>query len=304
MYTMMMERIQTKFIKFIHKNKTLRKRDKNMIGKLYVCPTPIGNLEDITIRTLNVLKEVDFIAAEDTRHTIKLLNHYEIKKPLISYHEHNEKSKSIHIIDRIIDGEDCGLVSDAGMPGISDPGEILIREAINHNICVIGLPGPSASILALVTSGLNTSKFVFEGFLSSKKSERVKRLKEIESEKRTIILYESPYRLTKTLNDMKNVLGNRNIVVSREMTKKFEEISRGNISEVIDIYTEKTPKGEIVIVVDGNKKEETIIYDISIVEHINQYMEKGYTKKEAVKLTAKDRKLPKNVVYKEVFEKK
>ena len=273
-----------------------------MTGKLYVCPTPIGNLEDITLRVLNTLKQVDFIAAEDTRHTIKLLNYYEIKKQLTSYHEHNEKDKSKKIIDRIIKGEDCALVSDAGMPGISDPGEILIKEAIMKDIQIIGLPGPTASLLALVVSGLKTDKFVFEGFLSNKKSDRKNRLKELEWEKRTLIFYESPYRLVKTLVDMKEIFGNRKISIARELTKKYEEIIRSTINEIINEFEEKEVKGEIVLIVEGNDKEKIIEYDITIEEHIKQYMEKGYSKKESVKLTAKDRKLPKNEVYKKSFD--
>ncbi len=272
-----------------------------MAGKLYVCPTPIGNLEDITLRVLNTLKEVDFIAAEDTRHTIKLLNHYEIKKQLTSYHEHNERDKSTKIIERILCGEDCALVSDAGMPGISDPGEILIKEAIMQDIQVVGLPGPSASLLALVVSGLRTDKFIFEGFLPSKNNERKNRLKDFEWEKRTIIFYESPYRLKKTLKDMREILGNRKISIARELTKKYEEISRGTINEIFDKFGDREIKGEIVIIVEGNVKDKIIEYDITIEEHIMQYIDKGYSKKEAVKLTAKDRKLPKNEVYKKSF---
>lgn len=272
-----------------------------MAGKLYVCPTPIGNLEDITLRVLNTLKEVNFIAAEDTRHTIKLLNHYEIKKQLTSYHEHNERDKSTKIIERILCGEDCALVSDAGMPGISDPGEILIKEAIMQDIQVVGLPGPSASLLALVVSGLRTDKFIFEGFLPSKNNERKNRLKEFEWEKRTIIFYESPYRLKKTLKDMREILGNRKISIARELTKKYEEISRGTINEIFDKFGDREIKGEIVIIVEGNVKDKIIEYDITIEEHIMQYIDKGYSKKEAVKLTAKDRKLPKNEVYKKSF---
>lgn len=271
-----------------------------MKGKLYVCPTPIGNLEDITIRVLNTLKEVDFIAAEDTRHTIKLLNHYEIKKPLISCHEHNEIERSKSIISRIINGENCAIVSDAGMPGISDPGEIIIKEAINNNIDVVGLPGPTASILALIVSGLNTKKFVFEGFLHQKKKERLNRLEQIKNEERTIIIYESPHRLTKCLNDLKEVLGNRKMSYSRELTKKYEEVFRGTIEEAILKFEDELPRGEFVLIIEGNENPEKIIKynDITIEEHIEKYLEEGYTKKDAVKLTAKDRDLPKNEVYK------
>lgn len=270
-----------------------------MKGNLYVCPTPIGNLEDITIRVLNTLKEVDFIAAEDTRHTIKLLNHYEIKKPLISCHEHNEIERSKSIINRIINGESCAIVSDAGMPGISDPGEIVIKEAINNNINIIGLPGPTASILALIVSGLDTKKFVFEGFLPQKKKERINRLEKIKNEERTIILYESPHRLIKCLNDIKEVLGNRKMSFSRELTKKYEEIFRGTINEALLRYENESPRGEFVLIIEGNKNpEKSTKFDISIEEHIEKYLKEGYTKKDAVKLTANDRNLPKNDVYK------
>ncbi len=269
-----------------------------MIGKLYVCPTPIGNLEDITFRTLRVLKEVDLILAEDTRHTLRLLNHFEIKKPLTSYHEHNKYEKEGYVIDKLLEGENIAIVTDAGMPGISDPGEEIIKACIQNGIEVVGLPGPTASILALVVSGLDTSKFVFEGFLSSKKAERRKELDLLKNEKRTFILYESPHRIMKLLEDMKDILGNRKISLSRELTKKFEEINRGTIEDVISEYSGREIKGEIVLVVEGNDEVvEEESFDISIEEHLVKLIESGLSKKDAIKTVSKDRNIPKNEVY-------
>ena len=188
-------------------------------GKLYICPTPIGNLEDITLRTLRILGEVDLIACEDTRHSLRLLNHYEIKKPLTSYHEHNVRQKGPELIESLKVGKNIAIISDAGMPGISDPGQDIIRLAIEEDIDVVVLPGPTASITALVTSGLNTDKFVFEGFLSSKKRDRIKALEDISKERRTIIFYEAPHRIKESLTDMQKILGNRKVSIGRELTK-------------------------------------------------------------------------------------
>ncbi|MBC8590235.1 16S rRNA (cytidine(1402)-2'-O)-methyltransferase [Wansuia hejianensis] len=270
-------------------------------GKLYICPTPIGNLEDITLRTLRILEEVDLIAAEDTRHTIKLLNHYKIKKPLTSYHEHNEKEKGSELIDRLHKGENIALVSDAGMPGISDPGQEVISMAIREDIEVIVLPGATASITALVSSGLSTNKFVFEGFLSSKKKDRRKELEELKKEKRTIIFYESPHRLLNTLNDMIDIIGNRNISIAREITKLYEEIFRGKIQEAMEKFSSTQVKGEFVLIVEGND-EEIVEKDIDIKEKLKEYIEDGYSKKESVKLVAQKYEIPKNQVYKESLE--
>lgn len=269
-------------------------------GKLFICPTPIGNLEDITLRTLNTLREVNTIAAEDTRHTVKLLNHYDIRVPLTSYYEHNKMEKGPYIIDKIKRGENVALVSDAGMPGISDPGEELIHLAIKEGIEVVALPGSTASITALVLSGLATGKFVFEGFLPSNGKERVEELKKIKYENRTIILYESPHRLMDTLKDMSNVLGNRNISISRELTKIHEETFRGTIGEGIE-YFKDNRRGEFVIVVEGSlvKDNANQYVHLSIREHIKLYMEEGLSKKDAVKKVALDRNIGKNVVYKE-----
>lgn len=270
-------------------------------GKLYICPTPIGNLEDITLRTLKVLEEVDLIAAEDTRHTIKLLNHYNIKKPLTSYHEHNAKEKGRELIDKLNQGINIAQVSDAGMPGISDPGEDLIALAIEEDIEVIVLPGATASITALVASGLPTRKFVFEGFLSSKKREKVKELEKMRDEKRTIIFYESPHRLLSTLNDMIEVLGNRRIAIIRELTKMYEEIFRGTIEESINKFSQGQIKGEFVLILEGSQEDEEEM-QIDIKEELKKYMEEGYSKKASVKIVAEKYNLPRNQVYKESID--
>ncbi len=271
------------------------------IGKLYICPTPIGNLEDITLRTLRILKEVDLIAAEDTRHTIKLLNHYEIKKPLTSYHEHNIREKGIELIDRLQKGESIALVSDAGMPGISDPGQDLIGLAIKENIEVVVLPGPTASIAALVVSGLNTDKFIFEGFLSSRKKERIDQLKSLKDEKRTLIIYESPHRILDTLDNMLSTLENRNIAIVRELTKIYEEVFRGSIEEAIEKFSSGKIKGEFVIIIEGNQDED-VESSIDIEEELLKYLNQGISKKESVKKVAEEFNLPKNQVYQKSLE--
>ncbi|WP_130805526.1 16S rRNA (cytidine(1402)-2'-O)-methyltransferase [Senegalia massiliensis] len=278
------------------------------VGKLFICPTPIGNLEDITIRTLNTLKSVDLIAAEDTRHTLKLLNHFDIKKPLISYHEHNKKEKSEVLIEKLYDGDNIALVSDAGMPGISDPGSDMVKKSIDNGIEVDVLPGATASILGLILSGLSTEKFVFEGFLSSKQKERIERLTELKLEYRTIIFYESPHRLKDMLEDLLEILGNRNISVARELTKKYQEVIRSDIREALDRFKKQSPKGEFVIVVEGVDKEDIkdieddLWASLTIKEHILEYMKKGYSKKESVKKVSKERNIPKREVYKESID--
>lgn len=273
-------------------------------GVLYVCPTPIGNLEDITIRALNVLKTVDLVAAEDTRHTIKLLNHYGIKKPLTSYHEHNKKEKGPILIERLLNGENIAIVSDAGMPGISDPGEDLIRLSIENGIDVVPLPGATAFVLALVVSGFSTEKFVFHGFLPSNRKERLASLKDLEYERRTIILYEAPHRLLECLKDIEHVLGNRDISISRELTKKFEETFRGTISEAYEKFKRQNIRGEFVIVIRGSceVEEKNPWEDMSIKEHIKFYISQGFTKKEAVKKVALDRDMPKREIYKDSID--
>lgn len=276
-----------------------------MSGKLYICPTPIGNLEDITYRTLRVLNEVDLIAAEDTRHSIKLLNHFEISKPLTSYFEHNKDTKGDYLINKLLDGENIALISDAGMPGISDPGQDLIQQAIENNIEIDVLPGATAFAVALVGSGLDTHKFVFEGFLDRDKKIRRKRLEEIKEEDRTMIFYESPHRLKDTLKDMLKILGNRKVALNRELTKKYQEVIREDIETVLKIYEEKEIKGEFVLIVDGFKGEKQTKnnYDnLTEREYVIQLINEGLSKKDAIKAVCKDRKLKKDVVYKQVLD--
>lgn len=276
-----------------------------MSGKLYICPTPIGNLEDITYRTLRVLNEVDLIAAEDTRHSIKLLNHFEISKPLTSYFEHNKDTKGDYLINKLLEGENIALISDAGMPGISDPGEDLIKQAIENNIEIDVLPGATAFAVALVGSGLDTHKFVFEGFLDRDKKVRRKRLEELKEEDRTMIFYESPHRLKDTLKDMLKILGNRKIAVNRELTKKYQEVIREDIETVLKIYEEKEIKGEFVLIVGGfeGEKQSKNNYDsLTEREYVIELINNGFSKKEAIKTVCKDRKLKKDVVYKQVLD--
>ena len=276
-----------------------------MAGKLYICPTPIGNLEDITYRTLRILNEVDLIAAEDTRHSLQLLNHFDISKPLTSYHEHNKDSKGGYLITKLLEGENIALISDAGMPGISDPGQDIIAEAIENNIEIEVLPGATAFVTALVGFGMDTHKFVFEGFLDRDKKLRRKRLEEIKNEKRTIIFYESPHRLKETLKDMLKYLGNRKIAVNRELTKKYQEIIREDIETVIEIFNNREVKGEFVLIVEGfsGEVEEIGKYDdLSEREYVIQLMEEGINKKDAIKIVCKDRKLKKDIVYKQVLD--
>lgn len=274
-------------------------------GILYICPTPIGNLEDITYRTIRILNEVDLIAAEDTRHTLKLLNHFEIKKPLISYHEHNKMGKGPVLIDKLNQGQSIALVSDAGMPGISDPGEDIIKLAIEEGIDVVGLPGPSASILALVISGLPTKRFVFEGFLPAKKKDKEAKWVELQSETRTIIMYESPHHLKKYLKELENHLGNRKIALCRELTKTYEEIFRGTVETAIAYYEEHDPRGEYVIIIEGGQvqaAQEMDFEERTIPEWVTYFMAEGLDKKEAVKKTAKQLGLSKNEVYMETLD--
>ena len=276
-----------------------------MAGKLYICPTPIGNLEDITYRTLRILNEVDLIAAEDTRHSLQLLNHFDISKPLTSYHEHNKDSKGGYLITKLLEGENIALISDAGMPGISDPGQDIISEAIENNIEIEVLPGATAFVTALVGSGMDTHKFVFEGFLDRDKKLRRKRLEEIKNEKRTIIFYESPHRLKDTLKDMLKYLGNRKISVNRELTKKYQEIIREDLETVIEIFNNRDVKGEFVLIVEGfsGEVEEIGKYDeLNEREYVIQLMEEGINKKDAIKIVCKDRKLKKDIVYKQVLD--
>nr|WP_297574303.1 16S rRNA (cytidine(1402)-2'-O)-methyltransferase [uncultured Peptostreptococcus sp.] len=277
-----------------------------MAGKLFVCPTPIGNLEDITYRTLRVLNEVDLIAAEDTRHTIKLLNHFEINKPLTSYHEHNKQTKGPILVEKLLEGTNIALVSDAGMPGISDPGQDLVALCVEQGIDLEVLPGASAFVVALVGSGLPSWKFAFEGFLDRDRKNKKKRLEEIKYEQRTLIIYESPHRLKDTLKVMEDILGDRKIAVCRELTKKHEEYMRSEISQIRAYYDENDPRGEYILIVDGSNetgpdKEDS--YDgLDERAYVIKLMEEGLTKKDAIKKVAKDRKLKKDLVYKEVLD--
>ncbi|NLP53005.1 16S rRNA (cytidine(1402)-2'-O)-methyltransferase [Bacillus sp. RO1] len=272
-------------------------------GRLYLIPTPIGNLEDITYRSLRMLKEVDYIAAEDTRNTKKLCNYFEITTPLISYHEHNKEQSGRKIIDLLKDGKDIGLVSDAGMPSISDPGYEIVVEALEEKLYVVPLPGANAALTALIASGLVSQPFYFYGFLDRQKKEKKKELERLKKFTDTFILYESPHRLKDTLSLMHDILGNRSIVVSRELTKKFEEFTRGSISEVLALYEEQGIKGECCIIIEGSSEEvsdniELWWQDLSILEHVQQVMEtEGYSSKEAIKLVSKERNLPKREVY-------
>lgn len=277
-----------------------------MAGKLYVCPTPIGNLEDITCRTLRVLNEVDLIAAEDTRHTIKLLNHFEINKTLTSYHEHNKLTKGPILIDKLLEGINIALVSDAGMPGISDPGQDLVALCIDHGIDIEVLPGASAFVIALVGSGLPSWKFAFEGFLDRDKKSKKKRLEEIRYEERTLIIYESPHRLKESLKFMEEILGDRKIAVCRELTKKHEEYMRSNISQVRAYYEDNDPRGEYILIVEGSNEtrpDKKDSYDgLDERAYVIKLMEEGLSKKDAIKRVARDRKLKKDIVYKEVLD--
>jgi 16S rRNA (cytidine1402-2'-O)-methyltransferase len=277
-------------------------------GKLFICPTPIGNLEDITLRVLRVLKEADVIAVEDTRRTLKLLNHFEIQKPLISYHEHNKKTKEKLLLNKLLEGENIALVSDAGMPGISDPGEELIKACLENNISFEVLPGATAGLLALVASGLNTGKFAFEGFLDRGRKKRRARLEKIQYEDRTLIFYEAPHRIRDMLEDCIEILGNRKGVIGRELTKKYEEYIRGTLTEIQEYLKTNQPKGELVIICEGinaaeeQKKEMEQFETMTIKDHILFLMDSGMDKKEAVKVVSKTRKIPKRDIYKEAID--
>ena len=268
-----------------------------MNGKLYLVATPIGNLEDITLRALRILKEVDYIAAEDTRNTLKLLNHFEIKKPLISNHRHNEEDRENSLIEKLKDGKNIAVVSDAGTPGISDPGEVIAKRAIEENIEVIPIPGACAAINALIASCLNTKEFVFFGFLPLNKKLRKEKLEEIKNENKTIIIYEAPHKIKDSLNDLKNVVGDRKIVLARELTKIHEEFIRGNIDEIIE--KSENLKGEMILLIEGNNEinNENILNNLSLEEHYNVYEKQGLDKKEIIKKIAKDRGVNKNEIY-------
>lgn len=273
-------------------------------GKLYLVPTPIGNLKDITLRALEVLKNVDEIAAEDTRTSLKLLNHFDIKKSLFSYHKHNEQGKSLDIINKLKSGINIALITDAGTPGISDPGSVIVERCIEEEIEFEVLPGATAITTALVYSGLDTTKFMFRGFLPRENKDRNPIIEEVKNVRDTIIFYEAPHRLLATLDYLKDNLGDRKIAVCRELTKLHEEIYRGKISEAIEFFTEGRPRGEFVLVIEG-KSDETIKAEkeakwnsLSIEEHLIKVIEEGFDKKEAIKIVAKERGIAKKEVYK------
>jgi len=279
-------------------------------GILYICGTPIGNLEDITLRALKILKEVNLIAAENTRHTLKLLNHYQINTKVTSYYEYNKSKKAPYLVEILKNGQDIALVSDAGMPGISDPGYVLINLALKNNIKIIPIPGVSALITALVVSGLPTDKFVFEGFLPRKIKERKRYFKSIENEERTIIFYETPHRLKKALKDMLDVWGERKIVIARELTKMYEEIIRGKLSQVLTEISTKEIKGEIALIVQGGiKKKESDTIDFLkdeciMQEYLKKLKNQGYSNREIIKITQEKLNIPKNLIYKKLLEMK
>lgn len=271
-----------------------------MSGILYLVATPIGNLEDITFRAIRILKEADLIAAEDTRQTLKLLNHYEISKPLISYHRHNEEVKVEGLIQKLKEGKNIALVSDAGTPVISDPGEVIVKEAIKEQIKIIPIPGACALINALITSGLDTKEFSFYGFLSLNKKLRKEELEKIRKENKTSILYEAPHKLKTTLKDLEIILEDRQIVIARELTKIHEEFLRGTVSQILENYPE--PRGEHIILIEGNKKkqeteEEKVIKEMTIEELYQYYEKQGLTKNEIIKKIAKDKGVSKNEIY-------
>ena len=275
----------------------MSQKSYNDTKTLYLIPTPIGNMEDITLRSINTLKKVDVIFSEDTRETRKLLDYLNINKKLISCHKFNEDKVYLKVIEYLKNGNNVGLVTDRGTPIISDPGYVVSYNVIKEGFNVVGLPGATAFVPALITSGLNPNKFLFYGFLDSKKSSKKKELEELKNNKYTMIFYESPFRVIETLELIKDIMGDRLVSISREISKKYEEIFRGNISEVLLELTD--PKGEFVIIVDGNKEE--INYDdTDVLEHVNLLKNKGKDEKEAIKEVAKMHKIPKNEVYMKV----
>lgn len=271
-------------------------------GKLYLVATPIGNLADITFRAIDTLKSVDLILAEDTRKTLKLLNHYEIAKPLISFYRHNEGLKADYVLKLLKEGKNLALVSDAGTPAISDPGEDLVRLAIQEGVVIISIPGPVACINGLIGSGFDTTRFAFEGFLSVNRKTRMERLRILAEERRTLLFYEAPHKLKRTLEDFLQVFGNRKIVLARELTKIYEEYIRCSIEEAIEKYKETPVKGEFVIILEGKKEEEKITEE-SIENLMEKYLEQGFEKKEAMKLVAQEKKMRKTEVYRYLLEK-
>lgn len=279
-----------------------------MSGTLYLCATPIGNLEDITFRVLRTLKEVDLIAAEDTRNTIKLLNHFEIKTPMTSYHEYNKFDKAAYLVNKLSEGTNIALVTDAGTPGISDPGEEIVRQAYAAGINVTSLPGACACITALTLSGLSTRRFAFEAFLPSDKKERRKILESLKTETRTIILYEAPHHLKATLNQLLETLGNRKLTLCRELTKLHETVQLMDLEEAISYYDSNSPKGEYVLILEGISQEsldqeaQASWESMELSEHMQLYLNQGMSKKDAMKKVASDRGVSKREIYQQLLE--
>ena len=270
-----------------------------MSGNLYLVATPIGNLEDITLRAINTLKEVDLIAAEDTRHTLKLLNHLKINKTLISYYKETEKIKSEILIEKLLEGKNIALVSDAGTPAISDQGEEIVKKAIANGINIIPIPGACAFINAIICSGFTTKEFIFVGFLSKNTKDKKEKLKELKNENKTLIFYESPHKIKSTLEDIAEILGNREIVIARELTKIHEEFIRGKVLDILEEQQEM--RGEFVILVKGTEKKEEekeFLNSLTLEEHYKYYSNKNLDKKEIIKKIAKDRHTNKNEIYK------
>ena len=278
-----------------------------MSGTLYLCATPIGNLEDMTYRAVRILNEVDLIAAEDTRNSIKLLNHFNIKTPMTSYHEFNKYEKADYLVSKLLEGLNIAEITDAGTPGISDPGEELVKRALDAGISVTAVPGPAAFVDALIISGQSTRRFVFEAFLPTDKKERRAVLESFQKETRTIIMYEAPHRLKKTLTELHEYIGNRKLSICKELTKRYENNFRTTIEEAMEYYEENDPKGEFVLVIEGRsevelQEEEMQKWDsISLEEHMNIYLNKGMSKKEAMKAVASDRGISKRDVYQQLL---
>ncbi len=274
-----------------------------MPGQLYICATPIGNLEDITLRVLRILKEADLIAAEDTRNTVKLLNHFQIKTPMTSYHEHNKVEKARYLVEQMRQGTSVALVTDAGTPAISDPGEELVRQCYEAGVPVTSLPGPAACITALTLSGLSTRRFCFEAFLPADKKERKEILSELRRETRTIVIYEAPHRLSRTLEELFKCLGNRRVSICKELTKTFEQVFQTTLEEAVRRYGTEAPRGEQVLVIEGKSREAVreeqarAWESMSLEEHVEYYMSQGEDRKEAMRMAAKDRGISKRDVY-------
>lgn len=279
-----------------------------MAGTLYLCATPIGNLEDMTLRAIRILREADLIAAEDTRNSIKLLNHFEIKTPMTSYHEYNKIEKGRKLVERLLSGENIALITDAGMPGISDPGEELVKMCYDAGVAVTAVPGASACITALVLSGLSTRRFAFEAFLPAEKKERKSILTELKDETRTMIIYEAPHRLLRTLEELYETMGERKITVCRELTKRHETAFTTTLKEACSYYRAQEPKGECVLVIEGKSRQELKEEaqarwdDMSVKEHMEYYESQGIGRKEAMKLVAKERGAGKRDIYKALLE--